>query len=289
MPKKNSRSDYKLRKFTLRAIQEEQEEQEEPEKKAKKQGKRYEVRDYPVKTLIPQKIESDSVQIPINSLMKEDIIPRHPFSSIFVGKSGSGKSNALIYMINNFYRKYFERIIVIGATVKTDDMYSHFDEDIDEGDLISDNLVSECKRLLDERQAECEENGPTNCPRWLVILEDCTSERKLQHSQSFTKLFVQLRHMNASVICCAHKLRAIPRVCRLNSTALCVFPLDRGDTKILIDEYCARILDKKSFGEMLKYVWTRTEEFQRPFLYYNRTLDEPIAYRKGFSEVMEIS
>ena len=287
MPKKNQKSIYKMRKFALMPVHEEPEEpvKKEPTKKA---GNKYEVRDYPVETLIPQKIESSSTQIPINSLMKEDIIPVHPFSALFVGKSGSGKSNCLIYMINNFYRKYFERIVVIGQTVKSDGMYENFDENIADEDIISDDLVSECKRILDERQSEVESKGVVNCPRMLVILEDATSERKLMASQSFMKLFVQLRHLGASVICCAHKLRAIPRVCRLNAVALCVYILDRSDEKILIDEYCPRSLKKNDFADMLKYVWTRTKEFQRPFLYYNRTLDEPIAYRKGFSEIMEI-
>ena len=287
MPKKNQKSLYKMRKFSLRPIEEE-ERNEEPKVKTVQKSNKYQVRDYPVESLIPQKIESSSTQIPITSLMKEDIIPTHPFSTLFVGKSGSGKTNCLIYMINNFYKKYFERIVVIGQTVKSDGMYENFDEDIKEEDIISDNLVSECKRVLDERQAEVEEKGVVNCPRMLVILEDATSERKLMSSQSFMKLFVQLRHLGSSIICCAHKLRAIPRVCRLNAVGLFVFPLDRSDEKILIDEYCPRILKKQDFANMLKYIWTRTKNFQRPFLYYNRTLDEPIAYRKGFSEIMEI-
>jgi len=286
LKKKNQKSVYKMRKFSLRPIEEK--EKEEPMVKTVQKSNKYEVRDYPVETLIPQKISSSSTEIPITSLMKEDIIPSHPFSALFVGKSGSGKTNCLIYMINNFYRKYFERIVVIGQTVKSDGMYENFDEDIKEEDIISDNLVSECSRILDERQSEVEEKGVVNCPRMLVILEDATSERKLMASQSFMKLFVQLRHLGSSIICCAHKLRGIPRVCRLNAVGLFVFTLDRSDEKILIDEYCPRILKKNEFADMLKYIWTRTKDFPRPFLYYNRTLDEPIAYRKGFSEIMEI-
>lgn len=250
--------------------------------------RRYEVKDYEIATLVPQKIDSGSTHIPLNSLMKQDIIPKHPFSMLLVGKSGSGKSNCLIWTLNELYKKYFERIVVIGATVKSDEMYDAIDETIDDKDKISDNLVSECRRVLEERQAEVESKGVTNCSRMLVILEDCTSERKLQASQAFTKLFVQLRHLGASVICCAHKLRAIPRVCRLNAVALLVFPLDRSDTKILIEEYCSMYLNKKEFAGLLKHCWEPTDEFVRPFLYYNRTLPQKVSFRKGFSEICEI-
>jgi ABC-type uncharacterized transport system ATPase subunit len=208
---------------------------------------------------------------------------------LLVGKSGSGKTNCLIWMLNNLYKKYFERIVVIGATVKSEEMYDSIDENIAEKDKISDDLIIGCKRILDERQAEVEKSGVSNCSRMLVILEDATSERNLQASQAFTKLFVQLRHLGASVICCAHKLRAIPRVCRLNAVALMVFPLDKTDEKILIEEYCSRYLTKKQFAELLKHCWSSTEEFVKPFLYYNRTLPPKVAFRKGFSEIMSIN
>ncbi len=255
----------------------------------KPKGNKYDVQDYPIETLVPQKLNSSSTDIPQTTLMKENVIPAHPFSMLLVGESGSGKTNSLLWTLNHLYKKYFERLILIGQTVRSDGMYKNLDEKVDDEDIHTEDLAEKCTMVLKERLDEVQEaGGPEKASRMLIILEDASSESKLMSSKAFTKLFVQLRHLGCSVVTMCHKLRIIPRLCRLNAVALCVFNCSRSDEKILIDEYCPRKCSKKGFADLLKTVWTSDDEMQRPFLYFNRTLPEEIAYRRGWSQIMRL-
>lgn len=261
----------------------------QPGDNSSKKGNVYTVQDYPIQTLNPQKLNSSSTDIPKTTLMKENIIPAHPFSMLLVGESGSGKTNSLIWTLNNLYKKYFERIVLIGQTCKSDGMYKNLDEKVHDDDIHTEDLAEKCSMVLKERLDEVQDaGGPEKAQRMLIILEDASSESKLMNSKAFVKLFVQLRHLGCSVVCMAHKLRIIPRLCRLNAVALCVFNCSRSDEKILIDEYCPRSCTKKGFAQLLKAVWTPDEEMQRPFLYFNRTLPESVAYRRGWSQVARL-
>ena len=237
--------------------------------------------------LIPQKIESESVEIPQNNLMEAGIIPSHPFSGLFVGMSGSGKTNSMIYIMNNYYKNYFDEILVMGQTVKTDKMYDHL-EGLEDERLYTKDLVGEARRLLDEIKDECEKEGVVNAPRRLIIIEDATSQRKLIQSPSFVKLFVQARHLNCSVVCNVHKLRAVARAARINAVALFIFKPVRSDFVQIVEEYCPPSVKKDDFIELLNYSFTPTEEMVKPFLYFNRNAKDGERFKKGFSEILRI-
>lgn len=237
--------------------------------------------------LIPQKIESSSVDIKQNNLMTAGVIPAHPFSSLFIGMSGGGKTNCLIYMLNNYYKNYFHEIIVLGNTAKTDGMYEHLN-DLDEENIYTDNLESECETLLNKIKNECENEGVVNCPRRMIILEDATSEKKLIFSKSFIKLFVQARHLNCSIICSIHKIRAIARAARINATCLFLFRPGKSDYDIFIEEYCPPYIEKNDFKKLLNHAFEKTDDIVKPFLYYNRTYDKDKQFRKGFHEILTL-
>ena len=238
--------------------------------------------------LIPQKINSSSVDIPISNLMQAEVIPAHPFSCLAVGMSGGGKTNTIVYMLNNFYKNYYDQIIVLGNTARTDGMYEHL-YDLHDDDIYTDDLEGECKRLLNEIKDECENEGVTNCPRRCIILEDATSEKKLIYSKSFIKLFVQARHLNVSIICSIHKLRAIDRAARINATCIFMFSPVKSDYNIFIEEYCPPSYDKNDFKQMLNYAFKKTEDMPKPFLYYNRSYDDlKNQFRRGFHEILNM-
>jgi len=237
--------------------------------------------------LIPQKIDSKSTHIELSNLMKADIIPCHPFSGLFVGQSGAGKTNTMIYTFNNLYKNYFDEIHVLGQTVKTDAMYQHFNE-LKKDNIYSDNLESKCNELLNKFKNECEQKGVVNCPKRLIIIEDATSETKLINSNSFVKLYVQARHLNCSIVCNIHKIRSINRSARINAVALFLFKPGASDFQIFVEEYRPPHIDKKTFIEMLNYIFKKSPEMPKPFLYYNRNLDRNCCFRKGFHEIIEL-
>jgi hypothetical protein len=236
--------------------------------------------------LIPQKLDSKSTHIPQNNLMEADIIPKHPFSGLFIGQSGAGKTNTMIYIFNNFYKNYFDEIYVFGQTTKSDAMYKHFN-DLKEDNIKTSNLESELDTLLDKMKSEAEKDGPENIDRRLVVIEDATSEAKLTNSKSFIKFYVQARHLNCSIVCNIHKIRSINRAARINAVALFLFKPSSSDFQIFVDEYRPPKITKKQFIEMLNYIFSPSDDMVKPFLYYNRNLPIDIAFRKGFHELVK--
>lgn len=286
--RKRERKEYKLLQQRI-AREKEEQEQNDIEiigKHMKRQDRNINI-DMATLNLIPQKINSESVEILQNNLMEQEVIPAHPFSALFIGMSGGGKTNTLVYMVNNFYRDYFDEIIVLGNTAKSDGMYMHL-EGLEEDNIYTENLEEECANLLDDIKQECEDEGVVNCPRRLIILEDATSERKLIYSKSFIKLFVQARHLNVSILCSIHKIRAIARAARINATCLFLFRPVKSDYNVFIEEYCPPYIEKNDFKKLLNYAFTKTPDMVKPFLYYNRTYDKDRQFRKGFHEVLTL-
>lgn len=240
----------------------------------------------PDSKLIPTKIESKSTQIPINSFMKAGIIPPHPSSMCLIGQSGSGKSNTLVWMINTLYSNYFDEIIILSATGETDTMFKQIKTK--KLRIITRDLLEEAEKLVDFRQKICEAKGVQRVSRMLVIFEDVSSQKKLMNSVPFLQAYVQLRHLGCSVISCAHKLRILPRMCRINSNALIMFPSNLSEKKILIEEYCPNGLTSAQFSRLIDHAWTPDEKIERPFLFINFKADNNERFRKGFHQILKL-
>lgn len=240
----------------------------------------------PITSLIPQKIESKSAKLPINEFMEAEIICKHPASYIFVGRSGSGKSTVLVWMVNNLLREFFDRVVIISGTGSTDDLFKQIITKKIE--IVSNDLLNKTKQLVNRRKAECESRGVSKCPKLLVIFEDVSSQKKLMASEEFMQAYVQLRHLGASVISCSHKLKSVPRMARISANGLVLFPSNQSETKQIIEDYSPSELTHKEFEQLIQYAWKPTEEFQRPFLFINSCLKAEIRFRKGFSELLRL-
>lgn len=235
-------------------------------------------------SLIPKKIESKSTKFHKNSFMEQGIVLSHPFSLLFVGQSGSGKTNTAVWMLNNMYKKYFHSIIILSPTGKCDLMLAS----LPEARIITTNLIQETKDLMDKRRTLCERIGVAKVPRLLVIFEDVSSQRKLIASEDFTRAFVALRHYGCSTIAMSHKLKAINRMARINTNGLIIFPSTNSELQQLLDEYTPASTTKKEFIQMIKYAWQPEEHMERPFLFIDFRATIKKRFRKGFHQIMLI-
>jgi Ni2+-binding GTPase involved in maturation of urease and hydrogenase len=53
------------------------------------------------------------------------VLPKHEFSMGFIAPKGSGKTTALINLID-FYKGYFNKIIIFSPTVKNDEKWVNY-------------------------------------------------------------------------------------------------------------------------------------------------------------------
>ena len=109
--------------------------------------------------------DSDLVVKPINNNSKDliknpelsnlNVIPKLLTSSLIVGRSGSGKSILMNYMINHkdMFKGWFDLIVLISPTCTTDDVQIAFGadeciDDLDMADEFLNNLMKLQKILL---------------------------------------------------------------------------------------------------------------------------------------------
>ena len=205
---------------------------------------------------------------------------KHPMSMCFVGVSGSGKSTLLSNFVMRYYKGYWDQVYVIASTSKQDDTYKAFG--LPDNQLIDTDLIKNLKTIIKNQEDDSKK-------RVLIILEDSTSQKKLQRSKAFCKAFVQNRHLNISTFVCVHKLNALNRTCKLNSTHLFIFPINRSERQQLFDQFATSNWTKKSFFEMLNMVYTPSDTDQRPFLWINNRASPKDRFRQNLKRIMSTS
>jgi hypothetical protein len=236
-----------------------------------------------------QGVKSKSVNIPVNPNMKAKLIPAHPFSLNNVGKSGSGKTNVLIYMLATpgIWRDYFQRVYLFGHTVKTDGMYQHLN--VPKKNVFTSDMVDNLDDVISKLEKESKDKGPQHMKRTLIIFEDVSSNRDLLRSKSFTKCYVQGRHLNMSVIANSHKYKILPRIARLNCKGIFYFPSTMDENEQIAADWQPAGMTKKDFIKLIQYAHTPTKDMPRPFLYINQQADEPERFRKSLSIMLKLN
>ena len=158
--------------------------------------------------------------------LKETLPPLH---SIFIGKTGSGKSNLLINLIlrNRVfgYLKYYQKIYIISPSLcydNTFDIFNDYDNEkkgyakielVDEfNDAILQNIIEEIKQEYDA----------DNKRRTLVLLDDCINELK-SNSTYLQVLFTRGRHFKTSVWISTQAYKKVPKTLRLNCIDVFIF------------------------------------------------------------------
>jgi hypothetical protein len=239
--------------------------------------------------LIPFPLKNKLKDVPMNDLMKDRIIPRHRESVLFVGASSSGKTTLLIWMLTqkHIFKDYFDKIYLFSFSGKSDPSFENLN--LPKDCIITEDMINKLTEVLDKQQKVVETNGINNSKKILIIFEDVSSSPKFMRSKNFTKAFTALRHVNASVWCCCHKYSTVPRICRLNSMNLFLFPAPNSELEAISDDHMPPGLNRREFRDLVRYAWKKDKEQVKPFLYINmKTGSFNDRYRKGFSEMLEL-
>ncbi len=227
-------------------------------------------------------------------LMKELIIPKHPSRVIFNGKSGSGKSNLLTFLCSqpHMYGKtnpkkdnsmYFDIVFLFSPTADgQDDLPKYLN--LKEKRIFTDFNVQALDNILAIQDEIIKEYGIEKSPKMLIIFDDIQSDVKFMNSKSFTRCFIQGRHLNATIFVCGQSWTKLPRVCRLQATNVFFFPSSQSEVDILSNEYTPPNTSKKDFQELIKLATSK----QYNFLHIN--CDAPIEnrFRRNLDTILKI-
>lgn len=220
-------------------------------------------------------------------LSEKNIIPRINSSSLFIGASGSGKSNLVANLLTrkDMLGKAFDRIFLISPTAKTDDIQGHLN--IDPDDII-DNLneaPSILREIQDEQREIIESEGPLKAPKILVIFDDCISDADLMKSKEFIDSFILCRHFNMTTMICSQSYKSVPKKCRLQAKNIFFFKSSQTETECICEDRAPPNFTKKESIQLVEFATCD------PYSFLHISMLEPYEtrYRKNLDEIIDIT
>ena len=208
-------------------------------------------------------------------------IPDHPYRILIIGGSGSGKTNALLNLINNqpnidniylyakvLYEKKYQYLINKREKVGL----NHFDDP---------KAFMEYSNDMQDVYENIEDYNPIKKRKILIIFDDMIADMINNNKLNpiVTEFFIRGRKLNISIVFITQSYFKVPKDVRLNSTHFIIMkiPNKRELQQIALNH--SSDIDFKDFMNIYKKCTTEPYSF----LVNDTTLpsDDPLRFRKN--------
>ena len=233
-------------------------------------------------------IQTDKSQIPLRSCQKTGMLAKFPSSTVFSGRSGSGKTNLLLNIMTRkqFLKDYFHYIFVFSPTAGVyDDTYKVLD--LPEENYVEEFSSTTFEQIIEKRKELIEEKGikwVANNSRVCIILDDIIANREFLQGSTSLKLFSLLRHYLCSIFIMIQSYTKLPRALRLNCNSTYIFPSSQSEVEVLKDEVCPAGLTKRQFEQVIDYATSDPYNF----LSINNHAPVKERFRRNLDEVIDL-
>ena len=234
-------------------------------------------------------VPTEKSKTPQRKCSKMGVLPKYPFSMVISGRSGSGKTVALLNILTkkSMFKDYFHYTAVFSPTAgQYDDTYNilklpkeNFIKDFN-GETL-ENIIEGRKKLIDKHGITWVDKNS----RVLLILDDIIASRQFLTSPEALTMFSLLRHYRVAIIVLIQSYNKVPRPLRIQANATIIFPSQRNEVEIIKDELCPTCLDKKQFQKVIEYA---TSE-KHSFLYINNHCDKDKKIRKNLDDIIDLN
>jgi hypothetical protein len=175
----------------------------------------------------------------------DENLPQKHFFLTIIGSRGSGKSVLTTNLLDQFYVKNFDYIIVLCPTYNLNGDYKwlekrenpkhyFFDKTGEYKSIIEEIIKSQKDIILDKS----ENGGRKNCPNVLLIADDCINARIFHQHGVIEELAALGRHLKISTVIISQSMTKVSRVIRLNSDMIFLFPtVNMSETERFLEEY----------------------------------------------------
>ena len=224
------------------------------------------------KTNIDQLDQPESVEL--------DIFPKLPAGFLVIGRSGSGKTQAIVNMMTNtaLLDDYFD-IVYLFTDAKPDRELIK-DLKLEKKYIISDFKEDQVLEIMNKAERTIQEKGFKNSPKIMMIFDDILSNQKFLKSKTVVKLATANRHFNISYIFASQYFKKLPPVLRTNARYYMIFPSSQSETIKMADDLTPARMSNKKFIELLGHA---TKE-RYSFLSINTDSQEPL--RRKFENIL---
>ena len=227
---------------------------------------------YDVKISTTNKDELFQPEVSLN-----DVLPTLPFSSICIGRSGSGKTQAMVSMLKNEHmlKDVFDFVFLFCGVKPDAEMIK--DLNLPKCCVFTDFTEKDVKEVVDRIDDYIEHNGLNkNTPSTLIIFDDCLNLPEFLKSKTMTRLATANRHLNITFFLLSQYYKKLPPVIRTNASFIMFFAACESECEKLAEEMCPQNMSKKKF---LNYIKHATQE-KHSFLSINNKSDNKL--RKNF-------
>jgi hypothetical protein len=210
-----------------------------------------------------------------------EILPKLHCSYLFVGKSGSGKTNALIHLLKSkdLLGGVFDDIYYLSDSID-DTFRDNVKKEIPDKNFIKDFDEDFINNILNKQEGEIKKKGYVKAPHVALIFDDILSKKKFLNSKLMLKLMTCCRHYNTSNFILSQSYKAIPRALRLQMRGIVFLPSSMNEVVRFSEEQCLPNMTQKKFIEMIQYA---TKEPYN-FCFINNDSNEKI--RKNFDTIL---
>lgn len=233
---------------------------------------------------------TDKSKIKLNSCMEDNIIPKHPFSAMFCGKSGSGKTQMLLNMLKkkHFYKGYYNLTFLFSETAGDgcDDLYAK-NTDIPEEHMFKPDAdgLNQLDHIIKTQKKIIKDKGISKSPKILIIFDDIAHSRKFLASRQYLLMHIANRHFNISCISLSQSYVKIPRSCRCNLSAIAFFHGGTNTEKErLSQEHTPSNHTEKEFLQIINHATADKYDF----LFINKFAPMKRRYRKNLNSILEL-
>lgn len=209
------------------------------------------------------------------------ILPKMHCSYLVVGKSGSGKSNVVLHMLNSPSLLGGAFDVVLYLCDSPDDLFRE-NLKIPKENFIKDFTEEWLEKLIDKQRQSVEKKGADKTDNILLIFDDILSKPKFLNSKILTHLVTACRHFNISCVFNTQSYKKIPRVVRLNVRGIILFPSSLGELVKFSEENCLPNMTNKHFLKLVQHC--TKDQYQFAFLQSDAPPNDKL--RKNFNKIV---
>ena len=211
-------------------------------------------------TLEVQVYKSNKNKLKQPEACQNGILPRLNCSYLVIGKSGSGKSNAVIHMLTSKKLLGGAFDVILYLCDSPDDLFQ------DNLKIPKENFIKEfteewLENLINKQKESVEKKGIYKTKNICLVFDDILSKRKFLNGNMMKKLVTECRHSNMSCIFNTQSYKAVPRVVRINVRGLILFPSSLGELEKFSDENCLPNMSKKRFLQLIQHCTAQPYQF----------------------------
>ena len=211
-------------------------------------------------------------------------IPDHPYRILIIGGSGSGKTNALINLINE--QNDIDKIYLYARDLNEPKYKILIKKRKDAGikHLNDPNAFIECSNTMDDVYENIDDYNPNRKRKILIVFDDMIADimSNKKFKAMIKELFIRCRKLNISFVFITQSYFSVPKDVTLNSTHYLIMKINnRKELQNIVINHSADI-DYRDFMKI--YRECTKEPFN--FLTIDTTLpaSNPLRFRKKLFE-----